>query len=151
MALRPHTPAHLLLMQVPQRHMQVLQRRMQVPQRRMQVHRLRMRLHRLQQLHRLRATMGTALQLLVYTPPKHPRHTLPPRQGCLEPQHQEPTAPRHLLSAKLRPRTRTTTNLGVHNMHLVRAVLWAPSLDYVSLTPTQRSTRTGYWISDSLA
>lgn len=108
MAHRPHTPLHLLRM-LPQRHMPVPRPHMYPRQH--------------QQLHLPQATMGIALRLLVYTPPKHQHRTQHQHRGALEHQRLEPTAPQHLLSAKPQPRTRTTADLMARRMHLV----WVPS------------------------
>lgn len=102
-------------MPVPQHLMQGHQRLMQGRQR-------HMLLHRPQQQRRRLATMGTALQLLVYTLPKHLHHTRPRRQGPLEPQHPEPTVHPHHLLAKPLPRTTNTTDLGGRSMHSVRSI-----------------------------
>jgi len=76
-------------------------------------------LHRLQQPRLRLVTMGIAPQLLVYTLPRHPRHTRLLRQGLLEPRHLGPTVLQHLLLAKPRRRTRISTDLGVRSMRSV--------------------------------
>jgi len=128
MAHRRHIQAHLRLMLARRRLMLVRRRLMLVPQRLMLGHRRPMLQHRHPQLRPRRATMGTVPQLLVYTPPRPPPRTRLRRQGRLESRHLEPTARRRLLSAKPRPRTRTTADLVVHSMHSVRGMGSIPRL-----------------------